>query len=298
MKLLVLVLLMAAPLAGCLDDLPGQEEEHVPDDGLGQSVPRPTTTPPEEVPQAWPALADATVRPGVQVVSSGGQCTSNFLFQSPDNSTLYLGLAAHCFGTGEATDTDGCEAGSLPLGSQAEVEGASQRAVLVYSSWVSMAEVGEGDAAVCRANDFALVQLDAADRALAHPAMLHFGGPTELATGGAATGSHVLTYGNTNLRPGPTQLDEREGYVIDTQNDGWTHTIYTFGPGLPGDSGSGVLTDDGRALGILVTLGLAPLPGSNGVTNLEKALSYANSTAGLQVELATWEQLDSGLLPV
>lgn len=296
MKTFVAALLCLAALSGCLGGPVGQEE-HVPDDGLGSSVARPPSTPPEEVPPAWPALADATVRPGVQVVSSAGQCTSNFLFRSPDNSTLYLGVAAHCFGEGESTDTNGCDTSSLPLGSAATVEGGSAPAVLVYSSWLAMQEAGESHGPTCRANDFAIVQLDAADRGWAHPAMLHFGGPTALATGGASAGSRVLTYGNTGLRPGPTELDEREGYVIQTQDDGWTHTIYTLGPGLPGDSGSGVLTSDGQALGILVTLAIAPLAGSNGVTNLEKALSYANSTVGLQLELTTWKQLDSGILP-
>ncbi len=294
MKWLAPVLLFAA-LSGCLDELV-YEDEHVPDDGLGESVPRPPTAPPEEAPPEWPVLSDATIRPGVKVTGAG-QCTSNFLFTSPDNSTLYLGLAAHCFGKGESTDTNGCTTESHPLGSQAQVQGASQPAVLVYSSWITMQENGESDSSVCRANDFALVQLHADDRHLAHPAMLRFGGPTELAGAGASTGSRVLSYGNTQLRDGFSQMDEREGVIVNVANEGWTYTVYTAGPGLPGDSGSGVLTLDGKALGVLVTLGLAPLPASNGVTDLARVLAYAHDAEGLQVELATWEQLDDGILP-
>ena len=50
---------------------------------------------------------------------------------------------------------------------------------------------------------------------------------------------------------------------------------------MPGDSGSGVLSQDGEALGILVTVALAPLAGSNGVTSLDLALAYANGHSEL-----------------
>jgi hypothetical protein len=52
-------------------------------------------------------------------------------------------------------------------------------------------------------------------------------------------------------------------------------------PGLPGDSGSAVLGSDGQALGVLVTLALAPFAGSNGVTSINRALDYANQHGGI-----------------
>ena len=51
--------------------------------------------------------------------------------------------------------------------------------------------------------------------------------------------------------------------------------VYTATPGIPGDSGSGFLSGDGEAVGVLSTLNLAPLPVSNGVTDLARALRYA-----------------------
>ena len=45
--------------------------------------------------------------------TEGAQCTSNFVFR--DGGGTYLGQAAHCSGTGEATDTNGCDAGTLRL---------------------------------------------------------------------------------------------------------------------------------------------------------------------------------------
>ena len=62
-------------------------------------------------------------------------------------ATTYVGYAAHCAGTGAATDTNGCDAGSLPLGTRVDfVEGGSLVSegtsvgdgTLVYSSWLTM----------------------------------------------------------------------------------------------------------------------------------------------------------------
>lgn len=231
---------------------------------------------------AWPSEKDATIRPGVQVVSPTGQCTSNFVFTSPDNATLYLGLAAHC--------VDG-----LALGTKVDVGGVAT-GTLAYSSWLTMDDVNETDAATLDANDFALILLPAEARSSVHPAMRHFGGPVAQADSrSVAAGDKVLTYGNSGLRQEIEPASWHEGYVLDTSE--WTTWIYTAGPGVPGDSGSGVLTRDGKALGILVTLTILPTAGSNGVTHLDKALEYAREHAGLDVRLATWALLDGGVLP-
>ncbi len=65
--------------------------------------------------------------------------------------------------------------------------------------------------------------------------------------------------------------------------------MYTASPGIPGDSGSGYLTQNGEAVGVLSTLNLAPLPVSNGMTNLAKALRYAadHGFADLELEPGT-----------
>src|SRR3954447_24917415 len=66
--------------------------------------------------------------PGVQTFTAGAQCTSNFVFT--DGSSTYLGQAAHCSGTGAATDTDGCTSESLPIGTPVDVTGASKPGTL------------------------------------------------------------------------------------------------------------------------------------------------------------------------
>jgi hypothetical protein len=72
---------------------------------------------------AWAPAKTAAIHPGVQVFTAGAQCTSNFVFQ--EGTSVYLGQAAHCSGTGGQTETDGCSSGSLPLGTPVEVKGAS-----------------------------------------------------------------------------------------------------------------------------------------------------------------------------
>src|SRR3954451_12677085 len=73
---------------------------------------------------AWAPAATAPIHPGVQTVTAGGQCTSNFVFQ--DASGTYLGQAAHCSSTGGQTSTDGCDTGSQPIGTPVDIEGASK----------------------------------------------------------------------------------------------------------------------------------------------------------------------------
>src|SRR4051812_9578813 len=90
---------------------------------------------------AWAPAASATVHPGVQTVTAGGQCTSNFVFE--DGSAVYLGQAAHCSSTGGQTSTDGCDTGSLPLGTPVEIAGADHPGTLAYNSWLTMQAGGE-----------------------------------------------------------------------------------------------------------------------------------------------------------
>ena len=44
-----------------------------------------------------------------------------------------------------------------------------------------------------------------------------------------------------------------------TEGGGWSRTVYTVTPGIPGDSGSGFLNASGQAIGTLSTVAIAPL---------------------------------------
>jgi hypothetical protein len=236
---------------------------------------------------AWAPAKTATIHPGVQVFTEGAQCTSNFVFQ--EGTSVYLGQAAHCSGTGGQTETDGCSSGSLPLGTPVEVTGASKPGTLVYNSWLTMQADGEGDADTCAFNDLALIKLDPADFGSVNPSVPGFGGPTGAGTVGGL-GSTVYSYGDSELRGGVTKLSPKQGIVVQNEGGGWSHIVTTLTPGIPGDSGSGFLNGSGEAFGVLSTLQLAPLTGTNGVGDLGRELAYMRahtSFGGMQLVRGT-----------
>jgi hypothetical protein len=232
---------------------------------------------PPSVASAWAPPGQATVHPGVQVFTEGAQCTSNFVFE--EGTEVFLGQAAHCSGTGGQTETDGCSSGSLPLGTPVEVKGAGKPGTLVYSSWLTMQATGETDPDICAFNDFALIEIDPSDVASVNPSVPGFGGPTKVGTPGGL-GSTVYSYGNSELRGGIAQLSPKQGIVVQGQGNGWSHNLLMLTPGIPGDSGSGFLNGSGAAFGVLSTLQLAPLAGSNGVGDLAKELAYMRTHSG------------------
>ena len=188
---------------------------------------------------AWAPASSATITPGVQTFTAGGQCTANFIYQ--DGSNVYIGQAAHCSSTGAQTDTNGCTSGSLPIGTPVEITGASRPGTLAYNSWISMQAKGETNADACSYNDFALVRIDPADVASVNPSVPRFGGPTGLGSSAAGLGDTVYSYGNSSLRGGVTTLSPKQGVVVQSAGNGWSRTVYTVTPGVPGDSGSGFL---------------------------------------------------------
>lgn len=249
-----------------------------------------TAAPAQAAPQ-WADAATAKIHPGVQMYTEGAQCTGNFVF-TDSASNVYVGYAAHCAGLGEATDTDGCLNDSVPLGTKVTFnEGGSLltegtqvgSGTLVYSSWRTMRDRGETDANTCAYNDFALVKVDSADLGKVNPSIPFWGGPTGIDTDGTAAGDRVYSYGNSSLRAGITALSPKTGISLGdaAEDGGWSHPLYTVTPGVPGDSGSAFVSADGKAVGTLSTLGLAPLPLSNNIGDLGKELAYAQANSGI-----------------
>jgi hypothetical protein len=246
---------------------------------------------------AWAPADTAKIHPGTMMYTDGAQCTANFVFTDASGAT-FVGYAAHCAGLGEATDTNGCDAGSLPLGTRVDfVEGGSLVSggtrvgggTLVYSSWLAMQQNNETDENACAYNDFAVVKVDAADAGKVNPSIPFWGGPTGLDTDGTAAGETVHSYGNSSLRAGLEPLSPKQGTSLGDEGAGWSHTVYTATPGIPGDSGSAFIDGEGRAIGTLSTVQLAPLAGANGVGDLAKELAYAkaNGMSGLTLALGT-----------
>jgi hypothetical protein len=237
----------------------------------------------------WAPADTATITPGTQMYTQGAQCTGNFVF-TDSSGMVYVGYAAHCAGTGGATETNGCDSGSLPLGTKVTFRTGGSLAgegeqvgsgTLAYSSWITMQHDGESNANACAYNDLALVKVDNADVDDVNPSVPFWGGPVGLDTNGTAAADRIYSYGNSSLRAGVELLSPKTGLSLGDQGGGWSHDVYTVSPGVPGDSGSGFMDAQGRALGVLSTLQLAPLVGSNGVGDLANELQYANQHSGL-----------------
>ncbi|WCB93901.1 hypothetical protein DSM104299_02624 [Baekduia alba] len=243
--------------------------------------------------QAWAPASSATIHPGVQVFTDGAQCTANFVFTS--GGSTYLGQAAHCSGTGGSTETNGCDSGSLPVGTPVDVTGASKPGALAYNSWLTMQAGGETDEETCAYNDLALIKLDPSDVAATNPSIPKWGGPAGVGT--AAALGDVYSYGNSELRGGITQLSPKRGKVVEVSAGGWSYTLYTLTPGIPGDSGSAFVNGDGEALGILSTVALAPLVASNGVGAIGKEIAYARAHGFPDLTLVNGTEPFKGGLP-
>jgi hypothetical protein len=156
----------------------------------------------------WAPAATAAIHPGVQMVSESGQCTANFVFTN--GTEVLLGFAAHCIGTGAATETKRMRRRSLGLGTPVEIDGASQPGTVVYSSWLAMQAVGESNADTCDYNDLALVRINGTDAANVNPSIPHWGGPTGLNTTGnpaspacTATATRASASASPSCRPRP-----------------------------------------------------------------------------------------------
>jgi hypothetical protein len=240
---------------------------------------------------AFAPAATATITPGVQMYTNGAQCTGNFVF-TDSSGNVYVGYAAHCAGQGEATDTNGCGQTSVPIGTTVTFNRGGSllssgtqlgTGTLAYSSWTTMNARGETDANTCAYNDFALVKVSAADVGKVNPSIPFWGGPTGIDTNGTAAGDRVWSYGNSSLRGGITLLSPKTGISLgdNAADGGWSHPLYTLTPGVPGDSGSAFVSADGKAIGTLSTLGLAPLPLSNNIGDLAKELAYAQAHSGI-----------------
>ena len=225
---------------------------------------------------AGAAGATGSIAPGVQMITAGAQCTANFVFRDKRNR-LYVGYAAHCAGKGEATDTNGCETPSLPMGTRVRfvtgmnlLSGGTTVGYgrLRYSSWAAMQRAGTTSTLVCESNDFALVEVERAYRGRVDPTFPSYGGPSALG-GVPAAGQTVYTYGSSSLRGSSA----KSGDVVESNRR--AATVFTPSPGIPGDSGSGYLDARGRAFGVLSTVNIAPAAGTNGVGGLALQVTFA-----------------------
>lgn len=224
------------------------------------------------------------VRPGaiLRIPHPDGDrvCTANFLFRGVDehrNTHAYIGTAGHCI-LGEGLFAADSGEKTWPLGQGPEVQSLDGR------------RIGEFAYAIERRDpvrDFALVRLDAG--APARPDMCHFGGPTAMNNDVSTTLTALHFYGHGDIVS--WGVPARTIYATSMTSP---EQVQAVGISNRGDSGAGVITSDGRAVGLVVTLGPQaylrtrnPEPGFIGIMRIGPHIERAEKVLRQDLQLRT-----------
>jgi hypothetical protein len=229
------------------------------------------------VPAAAPVGKTACpgVRPGAIVQSDVGQCTFNFLFDASDART-YIGTAGHCILGESPVGGDVGESSWPPGQGPAARDAAGTR-------------IGEFAYAILQdPKDFALIRLDPGVAASAQ--MCHFGGPTSATT--MITSDPVVLHHYGNGVAIGTVLPARTGVALGMPDP---NHVFAELAALPGDSGSGVIDDEGAAIRVLMTVGVhtgaigtgGVDAGIVGITRLAPQVARASEVLGASILLVT-----------
>ena len=194
------------------------------------------------------SAAAADVRPGVQTITDGsGQCTGNFIFSdgAEDLPRPVRALREHRREHRHERLHRPVAAARHARRGRGRVEPGlvpgrrHPRLQLVDHHEAARRDV---NSETCRYNDFALIELPAGTAT--NPTVPFWGGPQGI--GGTATPAATsISYGNSSLRFGIEVLKPKRGVTVTSTPGGWSHTVYTATPGIPGDSGSAFLNANG-----------------------------------------------------
>ena len=217
------------------------------------------------------------IRPGGEIQSETGLCTLNFLFETP-NKERYIGTAGHCI---LSTDS--------PVSGENVGEKTWRKGEGPAAKDSSGRRFGEFAYAVLQdPKDFALIRVD--PDVEASPEMCNYGGPTGI-NEDISDGPKVLQYFGNGVGIG-SALPARSAVALGFPN---ADHVYAAGVALPGDSGSGVITDDGRAVGVLVTTGIHGVGidengvdfGTVGITRIVPQINRAQEALGIKLTMVT-----------
>ena len=231
--------------------------------------------------------SDPGIQPGGVVLTDVGMCTLNFLFRAGDG-TRFIGTAGHCILGDDPVEDDGPlpggKQGPPPLTEKAWAPGSGP-----VAKDASKHRLGEFAYAILgEPQDFALIRLDPGVHA--NPQVAFFGGPTGINTDRSNDPVTLEYYGN-GIGVG-SAVPARSALALGTSNP---DQVYALGLAAPGDSGSAVISSDGRAVGVLVEVGTGlPESASNldarnlggiGITRLGPQLARAEQALGVHLDL-------------
>jgi len=208
------------------------------------------------------------VRPGGAIKIPKGDesslCTLNFMYIGMDpkgGKHVYMGTAGHCLLAESNIDKD-----------RGEHRWAPGKGPVVTD--VNDKRIGEFAYAIMQGKkDFALVRIDYGVRV--NPQMCWFGGPTGINNDRTRASTNVHHYGHGlaigDVLPARTSV----AYGIPDPDE-----VDALGVVIPGDSGGPSITSDGRALGVVITIGVTfradPLGGGTvGISRIQPQLNRA-----------------------
>jgi hypothetical protein len=200
-----------------------------------------------------------------------GLCSLNFLFTATDGRR-YIGTAGHCIidENGGGSRERSWAPGTGPVATDA---GGSRIGEFAYG-------------VLSDPRDISLIRLDAGVDA--SPQMCHFGGPTGL-NGDRSSGPVLLQHYGNGLVAG-SAVPARTALALSMPD---ADAVWAIGLATPGDSGSGIISADGRAVGVVVALGAATGadPGNVAITRLGPQVARAEEVLGISLTLRTAPQL-------
>lgn len=207
----------------------------------------------------------AGIRPGAWLRMGSAYCTASFVLDDPSGA-LYLTTAGHC--------THG-------MGERVAVK--QNTLIAAAGEWLEFGTViGRWPSGL----DAALIEIDPEHYDLVDPSMPGWGGPTGVAT---SRPDAVLHYGWGWVTWQEHQTRCRTGPVLSWGATTWW--VETMGGG--GDSGSGVMSTDGLAIGILDwgriwrtdPIGGAFIADQMGGVRMDRAITALSAQTGLDLSL-------------
>jgi hypothetical protein len=185
-------------------------------------------------------------------MTSPSGCTMNFVFTS-NGSDRYIGTAAHCVGA---------------VGQSVSLSGEGVIGSVAYWGFADQ-----------KGTDFALVRVATSKLPSVDPALCHWGGPTSLAVGFQDEPVIVEHYGHGIVAGTLTATKARRGVAY-----AWSDSTFTMiTSGTFGDSGSAVMSIDGKGLGVLIQISGF----GNVATRLDVAIDAASAKLGIPFTLLT-----------
>lgn len=229
------------------------------------------------------------VRPGASIdtasAAGGGRCTLNFLFNGSDGNR-YAATAAHCvpgyydLGVGTSPTLSGEQTWPGSAGPEVRERTGLPIGNFAYAFLGSAAQ---------QPFDFALIRLNTYGTSVSDPQMCHFGGPTSL-NSDISTDTSIFRHYGQGAGVGMS-LPARTAVSILGMPD--AEHVFVQGVAISGDSGSPIISQDGRAVGVITTVGFkANLNGPSeagdvGVLRLGHMIRRAASKLGTNLTLMT-----------